>query len=46
MNKKHWITVESGGTVDEKLLKQLVTDSYHLVVGARGPVWTPRQEDT
>jgi predicted DNA-binding protein (MmcQ/YjbR family) len=34
MNKKHWITVEGGGTVDEKLVKQLVTDSYQLVVGA------------
>ncbi|MEV4262500.1 MmcQ/YjbR family DNA-binding protein [Kribbella sp. NPDC049584] len=33
MNKKHWITVEGGGTVDEKLLKQLVTDSYQLVAG-------------
>ena len=31
MNKKHWITVEGGGTVDEKLVKQLVTDSYQLV---------------
>jgi predicted DNA-binding protein (MmcQ/YjbR family) len=34
MNKKHWITVEGGGSVDEKLLKQLVTDSYQLVVSA------------
>ena len=31
MNKKHWITVEGGGSVDEKLVKQLVTDSYQLV---------------
>ena len=31
MNKKHWITVEGGGTVDENLVKQLVTDSYQLV---------------
>lgn len=31
MNKKHWITVEGGGTVDEILVKQLVTDSYQLV---------------
>ena len=33
MNKKHWITVEGGGTVDEQLLKQLVTDSYQLIAG-------------
>jgi predicted DNA-binding protein (MmcQ/YjbR family) len=32
MNKRHWITVEGGGTVDEKLVKELVTDSYRLVV--------------
>ena len=31
MNKKHWITVQGGGTVDENLVKQLVTDSYQLV---------------
>jgi predicted DNA-binding protein (MmcQ/YjbR family) len=31
MNKKHWITVHPGTTVDESLLKQLVADSYHLV---------------
>jgi predicted DNA-binding protein (MmcQ/YjbR family) len=33
MNKRHWITVEGGGTIDEKLVKELVIDSYHLVVG-------------
>ncbi len=33
MNKTHWITVEGGGTVDEKLVKELVADSYRLVVG-------------
>jgi predicted DNA-binding protein (MmcQ/YjbR family) len=31
MNKRHWITVEGGGAVDEKLVKELVTDSYQLV---------------
>jgi predicted DNA-binding protein (MmcQ/YjbR family) len=31
MNKKHWITVDGGGTVDEKLVRQLVIDSYQLV---------------
>jgi predicted DNA-binding protein (MmcQ/YjbR family) len=34
MNKVHWITLEGGGTIDETLVKQLVTDSYSLVVGA------------
>ncbi|MER5596610.1 MmcQ/YjbR family DNA-binding protein [Streptomyces sp. NPDC002265] len=33
MNKRHWITVEGGGTVNEELVKELVTDSYRLVVG-------------
>src|SRR5215469_1555725 len=33
MNKRHWITVEGGGTTDEKLVKALVIDSYRLVVG-------------
>jgi predicted DNA-binding protein (MmcQ/YjbR family) len=32
MNKTHWITVEGGGTVDETLVKELVADSYRLVV--------------
>lgn len=32
MNKKHWITLEPGGTVDEDLVRELVTDSYRLVV--------------
>ncbi|MEV0074532.1 MULTISPECIES: MmcQ/YjbR family DNA-binding protein [unclassified Amycolatopsis] len=33
MNKKHWITVEGGGTIGAKLVKELVIDSYRLVVG-------------
>ena len=32
MNKKHWITLESGEGVDEDLVRELVTDSYRLVV--------------
>jgi len=32
MNKKHWITLEGGEGVDEKLVEELVTDSYRLVV--------------
>ena len=32
MNKRHWITVRPGGQVDEQLLRDLVTESYLLVV--------------
>ncbi|MEV6283924.1 MmcQ/YjbR family DNA-binding protein [Kribbella sp. NPDC051770] len=32
MDKKHWITLEGGGTIGEKLVRELVTESYHLVV--------------
>ena len=32
MNKRHWITLEAAGDVDEPLLNDLVTDSYRLVV--------------
>lgn len=32
MNKRHWITVEGGQTIDEKLLKELLVDSHRLVV--------------
>ncbi|MGC9381909.1 MmcQ/YjbR family DNA-binding protein [Streptomyces sp. MH13] len=33
MNKKHWITLEAGDSIDTKLVKELVTESYRLVVG-------------
>jgi len=32
MNKKHWITLEGGDAIDKKLVKELVTESYRLVV--------------
>ncbi|MBK3629615.1 MmcQ/YjbR family DNA-binding protein [Streptomyces sp. MBT49] len=32
MNKKHWITLEGGDDVDKELVRELVTDSYRLVV--------------
>jgi predicted DNA-binding protein (MmcQ/YjbR family) len=32
MNKKHWITLEAGEGVDQELVRELVTDSYRLVV--------------
>ncbi|MEV5545763.1 MmcQ/YjbR family DNA-binding protein [Streptomyces sp. NPDC052309] len=33
MNKKHWITLEAGDSIGEKLVEELVTESYRLVVG-------------
>ncbi|MFH9730284.1 MmcQ/YjbR family DNA-binding protein [Streptomyces sp. NPDC017260] len=33
MNKKHWITLKSGASIDKKLVEELVTESYRLVVG-------------
>jgi predicted DNA-binding protein (MmcQ/YjbR family) len=30
MNKKHWITLQSGEDVDQDLVRELVTDSYRL----------------
>ncbi|MGC9382241.1 MmcQ/YjbR family DNA-binding protein [Streptomyces sp. MH13] len=32
MNKKHWITLEDGEGIDTKLVRELVTESYRLVV--------------
>ena len=32
MNKKHWITLEGGEGIDKELVRELVTDSYRLVV--------------
>lgn len=32
MNKKHWITLEGGGSLDHSLVEELVTDSFLLVV--------------
>ncbi|WP_086562854.1 MmcQ/YjbR family DNA-binding protein [Streptomyces africanus] len=32
MNKKHWITLEGGEGIDKTLVRELVTDSYRLVV--------------
>lgn len=33
MDKRHWITLAGGGSIDEKLAEELVVDSYRLVVG-------------
>ncbi|GAA4192402.1 MmcQ/YjbR family DNA-binding protein [Microbacterium oryzae] len=32
MNKRHWISVSPDGPVDDDMLRELVTDSYRLVV--------------
>ena len=32
MNKKHWITISLTGELDEEMLKELIDDSYELVV--------------
>jgi len=32
MNKRHWITLNPGGAIDEELVRNLVTESYLLVV--------------
>jgi predicted DNA-binding protein (MmcQ/YjbR family) len=32
MNKKHWITLRPGGTLQKALVEDLVTESYRLVV--------------
>ncbi len=32
MNKKHWITLMPGPSLDEELVSELVTESYRLVV--------------
>lgn len=32
MNKRHWITLEPGETIDKGMVRELVTESYRLVV--------------
>ena len=32
MNKRHWITLNPGGGLEEEFVRELVTDSYLLVV--------------
>jgi predicted DNA-binding protein (MmcQ/YjbR family) len=33
MNKKYWSTIVLDGTVPDDLVRKLIEDSYHLVVG-------------
>jgi predicted DNA-binding protein (MmcQ/YjbR family) len=46
MNKKHWITVEGGKTVGKTLVRELVTESYRLVVGRLPRVGRPVDPQT
>jgi len=32
MNKKHWISIETKNNISDILIKQLISDSYNLVV--------------
>ncbi len=34
MNKKHWNTIELGGSLRKSLLKELIDDSYNLVLAS------------
>lgn len=46
MNKKHWITVRTGGEVDRGLFDDLITDSYLLVVSNLPRAQRPVDPDT
>ncbi len=34
MNKKHWISINVNGSVTDKMIKELITNSYKLVVAS------------
>ena len=42
MNKKHWNTIVINGTISDNLIKEMVTDSYNLVVSKM----TKKQKET
>jgi len=46
MNKRHWITLSPGGTLVEDLVRELVTDSYLLVVEGLPRAQRPVDPDT
>ncbi|MEW2302246.1 MmcQ/YjbR family DNA-binding protein [Streptomyces sp. NPDC006655] len=46
MNKKHWITLEGGDGVGQELVRELVTDSYLLVVAHLPKAQQPVDPDT
>ncbi|MGD7003396.1 MmcQ/YjbR family DNA-binding protein [Corynebacterium halotolerans] len=45
MNKEHWITVANGDRIKKKLVKDLVSDSYRLVVGTLPQAERPADSD-
>ncbi|MEV4902931.1 MmcQ/YjbR family DNA-binding protein [Citricoccus sp. NPDC055426] len=46
MNKTHWITLQPGETVDKRLVRELVTDSYRLVVAGLPQAEQPVDPET
>lgn len=34
MNKKHWVSVKTNGSVNDTLMKELVASSYNLIVAS------------
>ena len=34
LNKRHWNTLTLDGTLDDRFVRELIEDSYDLVVGA------------
>jgi predicted DNA-binding protein (MmcQ/YjbR family) len=46
MNKKHWITAAGGPGLDEHLVRELVTDSYQLIVAKLPQSQRPAQPDS
>lgn len=42
MNKRHWITMAPGDSIDEQLVEELVTESYRLVTRTLPPA--PRRD--
>ena len=46
MNKKHWITLKPGGSIDCQLVQELVTESYRLVVAGLPKAKRPIDPET
>ncbi|MFV0632538.1 MmcQ/YjbR family DNA-binding protein [Demequina sp.] len=46
MNKKHWISLHGGGSLDEEFVRDLVTESYLLVVAGLPKRDRPVDPDT
>lgn len=46
MSKRHWITLRPGGDLDAALVRELVTDSYRLVVAGMPRAVRPIDPET